>query len=121
MYRLSVVMITQNEADNLRRCLPLIATVADEIIILDSGSSDDSAAVAAQYGAQWHENHDWQGYGIQRQRAQALATGDWILALDADEAPDAALLAALADIKKEAPASTIYGIRRLDKDRKSVV
>ena len=114
MYRLSVVMITKNEADNLRRCLPLVATVADEIIILDSGSSDDSAAVAAQYGAQWHENHDWQGYGIQRQRAQALATGDWILALDADEAPDAALLAALADIKKEAPASTIYGIRRLD-------
>ena len=114
MYRLSVVMITKNEAANLRRCLPLVATVADEIIILDSGSQDDSAAVAAQYGAQWHENTDWQGYGIQRQRAQAFATGDWILALDADEAPDAALLAALADIKKTAPAGTIYGIRRLD-------
>ena len=69
MYRLSVVMITQNEADNLRRCLPLIATVADEIIILDSGSSDDSAAVAAQYGAQWHKNHAWQGYGLRDRKS----------------------------------------------------
>ncbi|MDO5090908.1 MAG: glycosyltransferase family 2 protein [Cardiobacteriaceae bacterium] len=114
MYRLSVVMIVKNEAHNLRRSLAAIAPVADEIVILDSGSSDGSESVAREHGANWHVNTDWQGFGIQRQRAQALATGDWILALDADETPDAALLAALEAIKNEAPGDTVYGIRRLD-------
>ena len=114
MATLSVVMIVKDEAANLRRCLPRLATVADEIVILDSGSTDGSEAVAAQYGARWFVNTDWQGYGVQRQRAQALATGDWIFALDADESPDDALLAALARIKDETPGDTVYGVRRLD-------
>ena len=114
MATLSVVMIVKNEAANLRRCLPRLATVADEIVILDSGSTDESAAVAAEHGARWFVNSDWQGYGVQRQRAQVLATGEWIFALDADEVPDDTLLAALARIKDEAPGDTVYGARRLD-------
>ena len=80
MATLSVVMMVKDEAVNLRRCLPRLASVADEIVILDSGSTDESETVAAQYGARWFVNTDWQGYGVQRQRAQALATGDWIFA-----------------------------------------
>ncbi len=114
MARLSVVMIVKNEAANLRRCLPRLATVADEIVILDSGSTDESAAVAAEHGARWFVDTDWQGYGVQRQRAQALATGEWIFAIDADESPDDALLAALARIKDETPGDTVFGVRRLD-------
>lgn len=113
-YALSVVMIVKNEADNLRRCLPALAALADEIVILDSGSTDDSEAVARGYGAKWHVDADWQGFGIQRQRAQALAGGDWILMLDADETPDAAMLDALARIKTQPPGNTVYGLRRLD-------
>ncbi|WP_238944034.1 glycosyltransferase family 2 protein [Allofranklinella schreckenbergeri] len=113
-YTLSVVMIVKNEAANLRRLLPLVAPVADEIILLDSGSSDDGQAVAQQYGAQWHVASDWQGFGIQRQRAQALSRGDWILVLDGDESPDAALLEAIARVKTQAPGDTVYGIRRID-------
>ena len=107
-------MIVKNEAHNLRRTLPAVVPFADEIILLDSGSSDDSEQIARAYGAQWHVNRDWQGFGIQRQRAQALASGEWILMLDADETPDEALAAALHAIKNEAPAATVYGIRRLD-------
>lgn len=107
-------MIVKNEAANLRRLLPLIAPVADEIILLDSGSTDDSQAVAQRYGAQWHVASDWQGFGIQRRRAQALATGDWILALDGDESPDPQLLQAIAQVRHEAPGNTVYGIRRID-------
>ena len=114
MYRLSVVMIVKNEAANLRRSLPAIAQVADEIVILDSGSTDDSEQIARAHGAHWHTNTDWQGYGIQRQRAQTFASGDWILALDADEVPDEALLQALATKKHEAPGNIVYGIRRID-------
>ena len=114
MATLSVVMMVKDEAANLRRCLPRLASVADEIVILDSGSTDESETVATQYGARWFVNTDWQGYGVQRQRAQALATGDWIFALDADESPDDALLAALARIKDETPGDTVYGMRRLD-------
>ena len=114
MATLSVVLMVRNEAANLRRCLPRVARVADEIVILDSGSTDDSEAVANWFGARWFVNADWQGYGIQRQRAQALATGDWIFALDADEVPDDTLLAALARVKNEPPGDTVYGVRRLD-------
>ena len=75
-YRLSVVMIVKNEADNLKVSLPAIADWVDEIIILDSGSTDDGQKIAQSHGAKWHVNTDWQGFGRQRQLAQAYATGD---------------------------------------------
>jgi len=112
MATLSVVMIVKDEAANLRRCLPRLATVADEIVILDSGSTDGSEAVAAQYGARWFVNTDWQGYGVQRQRAQALASGDYVLMLDADEQPDAALKEAIRAVLQQPPApDRVYALR----------
>lgn len=84
MPRLSAVLIVKNEASKLRACLDSLKWV-DEIVILDSGSTDETASIAAEYAACFFQNLDWQGFGIQRQRAAELATGDWIFMIDADE------------------------------------
>jgi glycosyltransferase involved in cell wall biosynthesis len=81
---LSVVVITRNEEAVVRRCLQSISW-ADEIVVVDSGSSDRTAAICRELGAKVHETEDWPGFGPQKNRAVALATGNWILSLDADE------------------------------------
>ncbi len=72
--RLSVVMIAKNAADLLPDCLGSVSW-ADEIIVLDSGSTDNTVELARRLGAQVYTHTDWRGYGIQRQRAQDYATG----------------------------------------------
>jgi glycosyltransferase involved in cell wall biosynthesis len=80
---LSVVLITYNNADTLDVCLREVDWV-DEIIVLDSGSTDSTVAIARMHGAQV-EVHPFDDYGPQKQRAYELARNDWILNLDADE------------------------------------
>ena len=82
-FMLSVIIIAKNEEMNIRRCLESVS-FADEIIVLDSGSTDATVAVAEEYTSKVFST-DWQGYGIQKQRALSRATGDWVLNLDADE------------------------------------
>lgn len=84
MPRLSVVVITQDEAARIGRCLDSVAW-ADERIVLDSGSSDDTVAIARARGARVEVAADWPGFGAQKNRVLALASGDWVLSLDADE------------------------------------
>lgn len=81
---LSVVIIAKNEAVNIARCLKSVQW-ADEIIVFDSGSNDNTVAIAKTFTPHVVET-DWQGYGIQKQRALLHAKGDWVLNLDADEA-----------------------------------
>jgi (heptosyl)LPS beta-1,4-glucosyltransferase len=83
--RLSVVIITLNAADRLESCLASLGNLPDEIVILDGGSTDNTAAVAEHYNARLVTSTEWPGYGIQRQRAQAEARGTWILMIDSDE------------------------------------
>jgi glycosyltransferase involved in cell wall biosynthesis len=83
MAELSVILITKNEAANIRACLESVA-FADEIIVVDSGSTDGTAAIARAMGAKVYE-HDWPGFGPQKNRALSYATGDWIFSIDADE------------------------------------
>ena len=73
---LSVILITKNEAANIRACLESVAW-ADEIIVVDSGSTDDTVAIARQMGARVYE-HDWPGFGTQKNRALGYASKDWI-------------------------------------------
>ena len=107
---LSVIIIAKNEAMNLRRCLSSVSW-ADEIIILDSGSTDNTLAIAKEFTDKVYST-DWPGYGIQKQRALTYATGDWILNLDADEVVTEALrhelLKAMQEDKADAYHSPIH-------------
>lgn len=84
MPTVSAILITHNEAVNLRDCLASLAW-CDEIVIVDNGSSDGTLDIAREFGAKLVLTADWPGFGPQKQRALAAATGDWILSVDADE------------------------------------
>lgn len=81
---LSVIIITQDEAAHIEACLDSVA-FADEVIVLDSGSTDATRALAQAKGARVERTPDWPGFGPQKNRALALASGDWVLSIDADE------------------------------------
>jgi glycosyltransferase involved in cell wall biosynthesis len=80
----SVVLIAKNEAPVIKRCLESVAW-ADETVLLDGASTDGTANIARSMGARVEVAADWPGFGPQKNRASALARGDWILSLDADE------------------------------------
>jgi glycosyltransferase involved in cell wall biosynthesis len=82
---LSVVIITKNEEANLRDCLNSVRNLADEIVIVDSNSSDKTQEIALDFGALIQVYDDWPGFGIQKNRAVSLAKNNWILSIDADE------------------------------------
>ncbi|ELY2670716.1 glycosyltransferase family 2 protein [Cronobacter sakazakii] len=109
--RLSVVMIAKNAASLLPDCLASVAW-ADEIVVLDSGSSDDTVAVATSAGAKVFTESDWQGYGIQRQRAQQYASGDYILMIDTDERVTPELAQAIRQVLEQPDPQAVYSIAR---------
>lgn len=109
--RLSVVMIAKNAADVLADCLASVSW-ADEIILLDSGSDDNTVALAEAAGARVYTNSDWQGYGIQRQRAQDCATGDYILMIDTDERVTPQLADAIRQALAQPQSDAVYSIAR---------
>lgn len=88
--RLSVTIITLNEADRIRQCLESVKDLADEIIVFDSGSTDETLEIVKQYTDKIWQT-DWPGFGKQKQRALEQASGDWVLSIDADEAIDVEL------------------------------
>ena len=94
---LSAVVITLNSAATLKRCLESLS-FADEVIVLDGGSSDQTQAVARECGARLLENSDWQGFGIQKNRALDLASHEWILLLDSDEWLEASAVQEIRDV-----------------------
>ena len=81
---LSVILITHNEAANIAACLASVG-FADEWIVVDSGSTDGTADIARAAGAKVTVTADWPGFGAQKNRALALATGRWVFSIDADE------------------------------------
>ncbi len=83
--RLSVIIIARDEADRIEQCLNSVVPVADEIIVLDSGSTDGTPEICRRYTDRVYLT-DWPGYGPQKQRALEKAQGEWVLSIDADEA-----------------------------------
>jgi glycosyltransferase involved in cell wall biosynthesis len=81
--KLSAVLIVKNEEANLARCLQSLDWV-DEIIVVDTGSTDKTVAIAQAMGAKIF-HIDWKGFGPARQYALEQAVGPWILSIDADE------------------------------------
>ncbi len=80
---LSVIIITKNEASNIRDCLESVAW-ADEIIVVDSGSTDDTVAISREFTPHVYQ-HDWPGFGPQKNRALGYASKKWVFSIDADE------------------------------------
>lgn len=113
MPTLSVAMIVKNEAHHLAQCLDTVTAWVDEIVILDSGSTDATQQIAEQYGAKFYQNTDWPGFGKQRQLAQQYVTSDYVLWLDADERVTPELCQSIqAAITQDTP-NTAYKIPRL--------
>ncbi|OYW71291.1 MAG: glycosyl transferase [Verrucomicrobia bacterium 12-59-8] len=81
---ISISIISLNEEANLRRCLASVADLAQEIVIVDSGSTDRTAEIAAEFGAKF-VHQDWLGYTAQKNHCLKLCSQPWILALDCDE------------------------------------
>ncbi|SEA55112.1 glycosyltransferase family 2 protein [Paraburkholderia sartisoli] len=108
---LGVAIITKNAAARLAECLQAVA-FADQIVVIDGGSTDGTVNIARAYGARVLDQTDWQGFGPQKNRAVAALTTNWILSIDADEivSPElaAAIRAALA-----APTADVYAVDRL--------
>lgn len=84
MNRLSAVVVALNEAENIERCVAAALTAADEVVVVDTGSTDATASLARRAGARVVEL-EWQGFARTKNAAHAHAQYDWILSLDADE------------------------------------
>ncbi len=109
--RLSVIIITKNEADHIAECLDSVA-FADEWIVVDSGSTDATREIARDKGAYVEQTADWPGFGPQKNRALALANGQWVLSIDADERVTPELREAILDAMEQ-DAHQGYRIARL--------
>lgn len=108
---LSVTIIAYNEAERIEPCLQSVAGWADEIIALDSGSTDGTFEVLKRYADRALPT-DWPGFGPQRQRALDMATGDYVLALDADERVTPELRDAIdRELAKDSVPHALYRIR----------
>ena len=112
MPSLSAVLIVKNEEATLAACLEKLRW-ADEIVVVDSGSSDNTLEVARQYTPHVYVEADWQGYGVQRQRAQAKASGDWVLMVDADEHITDELRQEIQHIVRNNDQTKVYAVPRL--------
>ncbi|MEL6381141.1 MAG: tetratricopeptide repeat protein [Cyanobacteria bacterium J06626_18] len=87
---LSLCMIVKNEAQNLSRCLASVQGYVDEMIVADTGSQDATVAIAQDFGAQVVSIEWTNDFAVARNQSLEMATGDWILVLDADEVVTAA-------------------------------
>jgi len=110
--KLSAVLITKNAGEDFERCLQSLG-FADEIVVLDSGSTDNTIAIAERAGARVFSSETWPGFGPQRQHAQQYARGEWLFWIDADEVVSDELAQSVQAVIKEAPANTVLKVSRL--------
>lgn len=109
--KLTVTVITRNEAGHIGEALDSVAW-ADERLVIDSHSTDDTGAIARARGARV-EVRDWPGYSDQKNYAASLASHDWILSLDADERVTPALASEIRAVLAQEPAAPGYRIPRV--------
>ena len=107
---LSVSMITNNEGANLPRTLASVSW-ADEIVIVDSGSTDDTESIARKAGAKFFFE-EWKGFASQKNSSIAKCTSDWILSLDADEAISPELAKSIQEILERDTTGSVFLLRR---------
>jgi len=106
--QLSVCLITHNEASNIVRTLESVRSIADEVIVVDSHSTDNTVALAKSSGAIVFDE-DWKGFAAQKNSCIAKSKGDWILSLDADEEVSPELAASILALKTASSAPQFGG------------
>lgn len=106
---LSCCIIAHNEGDRIERCIAAARDIVDEVVVVDSGSTDDTVAKAEALGAKVFF-HAWDGYGPQKRYAEDCAANDWILNLDADEIVTPELAREIAALMR-APAGLLPAYR----------
>jgi glycosyltransferase involved in cell wall biosynthesis len=102
---ISVFIITKNEEKHIAKTLASVKEM-DEVILVDSGSTDNTLSIAKEYGATVFE-YAWQGYAKQKQYAMSLCRNEWVLNLDGDEAINPQLIAAFKDIIEQDKADSV--------------
>lgn len=108
MVPVSVVIISKNEEEIITSCINAAKLISDDIIVIDSDSTDKTTAIANVSGCRvFHEN--WDGYGTNKNKGAACAKHDWILSIDADEIPDEELVRSLHDAALDDP-TVVYDI-----------
>ena len=110
--KISCFVICCNEEDRIEACLQSLAGWVDQLIVVDSGSKDNSVAIAERYADKVYQT-DWPGFGPQKNRALDLATGDWVLSLDADERLTPDLRSEIATVLANPGNATCFAIPRL--------
>lgn len=111
MNQLTAVIITFNEERNIARCLQSIHTIADEVVVVDSLSTDRTQEICEQFGVRF-VSHPWEGYALQKNYAHTLASHDLILSMDADEALSEKLIASIAEVKKQNVEHKVFSMNR---------
>lgn len=109
--KLSAVIITKNEASNIGRCISSLEGIADEVVIVDSFSSDDTKAICLSKNTVFFER-EFIDYSDAKNFGNDQTTGDWILSIDADEELSEELKKSILSIKKD-PKAAVYLINRL--------
>jgi glycosyltransferase involved in cell wall biosynthesis len=106
--KISFCLITLNEEASLSRCLKSFADLADEIVVLDSGSTDSTEKIARSFGARF-SHQDWLGYVGQKNRVLELASHDWVFSVDADEELSPELHAEVLALKSASLPESVSG------------
>ncbi len=99
MPELSVVIITKNEERNIGRCLESLKGIADDIVVVDSFSTDKTAEICASFGVRFVQT-EWKGYSETKNYGNSLAKFDWIFSIDADEEVSEELKVSIQQIRK---------------------
>lgn len=110
--KISVTIICKNEEHRIRRCLDSIRWV-DEIVVVDSGSTDKTLDIVAEYTDKIFVNSDWPGFGPQKRLAESKASNNWVLALDSDEVVSDELRDEIINLMDKVDEKTVYRINRL--------